>query len=120
MVGLTDLVDKIENNMFNLESIDFDHSLKKYSCGSFFNSKSYYHTVILGCTHYNFIKNKIFDHFRPLEVLDGTTYLIINLERFLKNKKSLVKYKRFSIFFIGKNAKQNEKFFLKNFQKNQN
>ena len=116
VVGLVNLVDEIERNMFNLEFVDFGHSLKEYSCGCFFNIKRHYRTVILGCTHYNFIKNKIFDHFQPQKIIDGTTFLIFNLKKYLKSDKSLEKIKRFSILFIRQNAKENQYFFEKSGQ----
>ena len=65
---------------------------------------------------YSFIKNKIFDHFQPQKIIDGTTFLIFNLKKYLKSDKSLEKIKRFSILFIGQNAKENQYFFEKSGQ----
>lgn len=120
VVGLLDLVCKIEDNIFDLEKVDFVRSLKESSCGQFIDVKGYYNTVILGCTHYNFIKIKISDHFQPQKIIDGTTFLIFNLKKYLKNKKSIENTKRFSVFFIGENAKENQYFFEKSGQFGQN
>ena len=58
-VGLKKLVIDIEKNAFNLTDLNFEKHLFD-SVGDFVDKKGFYDVVILGCTHYVFIKNKIF------------------------------------------------------------
>ena len=108
-VGIFDLASEIESNMFSLEKINFLNcrtngktDLKKYKKGQFEN-------LILGCTHYNFIKNQIVDHFQPQNVYDGTLNLINQIQKTLKQRKSLGNTYKNSTLFIGKNSKRLEK-----------
>ena len=115
VVGLDYLVNDVENNMFNLEKVDFKHNLD-FTTGRFISAKGYYDTVILGCTHYIFIKNKIFDHFCPKKIISGNDYLILAVDKFLKNDKRSVKHLCFKPIFIGDCAYDNEKFYVKSGQ----
>ena len=106
VVGLKDLASIIEKNVLNLDRFDFNEYFNFVVKKNDLTSN--YANVILGCTHFNFIKNQIFVHFRPQNLCDGTENLLINLQKFYKNDKSLDKYKRFYPLFIGKNGKLNE------------
>lgn len=112
-VAMLDLAYMIEQNMFSLGKVDFSSSLLQRSIGDFNNQKGYYDKVILGCTHYNFIKKQILDHFLPKTLIDGTFNTINVLVKYLKNTKSLEKYKRFEDLFIGECAFMNKLFFEK-------
>ena len=104
VVGLKDLACDIENNVLDLSCVNFGANLKRY-VGYFCNKKYFYQTVILGCTHYEFIKNQIFDHFCPQKMISGIDFLVKNLSHTLKNNKSLVNDKDFDVLFIGDNAR---------------
>ncbi len=110
ILALKNVVTDIETNINNLSKINIDKNLC-LSEGFFVNKKGYYDTVILGCTHYVFIKNKIFDHFCPRKIISGNEFTAIKVRDFLLEQDLLVKHKRFEINFIGKYAKINEKFF---------
>ncbi len=108
-VGLKDLAWLIEKNIFNIDTFDF----KKY-CSNVLKinvKKGYYRNVILGCTHYNFLKKQISIHFRPQNIYDGTENLIKQLKLFLSIQKTLEKNKAFDVLFVGKNAKFNNQIY---------
>ncbi|MBO7345747.1 MAG: aspartate/glutamate racemase family protein [Clostridia bacterium] len=115
VLGLKGLVKDIEYNMFNARAVDLEKSLKELE-GSFIKQKGYYNTVILGCTHYIFIKNKIFDYFCPQNIISGNEITAKKVKEHLQNTKSLVKYKRLSVLFIGDCSKINEEYFVKSGQ----
>lgn len=98
----------IESNPFNLNSLD----LYKHF-GSLKYTKGYFDNVILGCTHYELIKNQIFDHFCPKNILSGSAFTLQNLSAYLKTLKSLDFINRNEVLFIGKNAKFNKSVFEK-------
>ena len=102
--GLKDLALIIEKNVFKLDTYDFNKYFSDVVCVK----KSGYENVILGCTHYNFIKNQILVHFRPQNLYDGTENLIKIMKRHFQGEKSSVNNKCFNILFVGTNAKFNE------------
>lgn len=69
--------------------------------------------VILGCTHYFFIKNKILDHLKPLEILSGDHYTAKFVKNYLKNIKLLDISLQNHILFYGAHARINEKVWQK-------
>ncbi len=110
-VGFYDLAKQIDKKIFNVNTVNFlsceyisSLDLKNVKKGEFFN-------LIIGCTHYNFIKNQIINHFRPQKVFDGTECLLLNLSKYIKSGKRLDNYLQNQVLFIGKNAKFNEKVF---------
>lgn len=109
VVGMKDLAEDIEKNCFNLDSIDFYNHLENRSVGDFVKGKGEYGAVILGCTHYNFIKNKIFDHLKPQAIISSEDFLPLLSYNKENNGKSLVKNKRFSVLFVGGDACRNKK-----------
>jgi len=115
-VGLPTLVKHIEYNKYSLDSVNFEKALYEAHVGDFIDKKGYYDTVILGCTHYYFIKNKILDHFCPQNVDCGHDLTIKSLGRFLLNNKSLVNNKRFEILFVGDCGVSNKYFWEKSGQ----
>lgn len=119
ILGLADLAKQIENNVGDLSKVDFAKSINNPNNVFFSNShnkNSRYDTVILGCTHYFFVKNKILDHFRPQNLISGTPFTAGAVFRYLKSVKSIEKNNRFSIKFIGNSAYFNEQFFKKSGQ----
>ena len=113
-VGLKDLAGDIERNAFSLNKVNFERHLNLV--GLDMKNIKDYKTVILGCTHYNFIKNKISAHLKPQKFLSGEFFTAKQVEKFLKTTKSLVKYKRYQVLFVGANYKQNRLFFEKSGQ----
>ncbi len=109
-VGLKTLASQIEKNMFCLNDISIKDSLANKS-GLFVDKPNYYHTVILGCTHYFFVKNRIFNYLKPREIIFGETFTAKAVERYLKSLKLLGKNKGNNILFLGENAKLNQNFF---------
>lgn len=111
LAPLSFLAKDIEKNAFDLDSVDLNEHLK--NCRSeFVNEKYYYDEVILGCTHYFFVKNKISNHFCPRKITSGGETTAKLLSEFLAKQKSLVKIKDFSIKFVGEHAFFNEKFYF--------
>ena len=43
--------------------------------------------IILGCTHYFFIKNKIFNHLKPPKFLSGNFFCAQNVKKYLQSSK---------------------------------
>lgn len=113
-VGLKDLAGDIERNAFSLNKVNFERHLN--SVGLDVKNIKDYKTVILGCTHYNFIKNKISAHLKPLKILSGEFFTAKQVEKFLITTKSLVIHKRNQLLFVGENHKQNRLFFEKSGQ----
>lgn len=141
------LASDIEKNVFNLDLIDVENhvgeSLNSFCKNlttfdttlttrkedfSFDHQKGRFKVIVLGCTHYFFIKNKIFNHFQPQLIVRGETFTAKKVKRELKELKSIVKFKGNKILFFGKNSSYNKKVFdllmdnnskiLKNLQKN--
>ena len=106
VVGLKDLALIIERNILNLHNFNFSDYFATIDKAN--NLKGHYETVILGCTHYNFIKKQIFVHFRPQNFYSGTENLIKMMKKVYRQQKSLVKNNRFGTLFIGNNARLNE------------
>lgn len=116
VLGLKNLVVDIEKNLLDINIIDISVNLLK-SDGFFVDEKGYYDTVILGCTHYCFIKNKIFNHFCPKKIISGNTFTAKKVKEYLNANKLLVKHKRFDVEFIGESADINQFFYVKSGQK---
>ncbi len=109
-VGLKDLALDIENNAFNLSAVSIAKSFQSADCKNL-NCNGLYDCVILGCTHYFFVKNKIFDHLKPQKIIFGEKFTAQTVYNFLKNQKTLDNFRQNQVFFIGKTAKFNRKFF---------
>lgn len=72
--------------------------------------KGSFETIILGCTHYFFIKNKIFNHLKPPNFSSGNVFCAQNVKKYLQSSKTLEKTKQNQILFIGKNKEKNRQF----------
>ena len=112
IIGFSDLAKDIEENKFNLERVNFQkHLYKEIEKRRLKLDKI--DNVILGCTHYHFIKNQILDHFRPKKIFDGgeitanKLLLDVGLTRITK------KDSKNQVIFIGDNKRENKRFFQK-------
>ncbi len=115
-VALPNLAATIENNAGNLENSDVDGELTKaLTLGglSAYDKTGAFDNVILGCTHYAFVQNKIFNHFKPKIISNGNFYTAKVVSKKLKNLKSSVNNKGFELRFVGENARFNRFFFEK-------
>ncbi len=106
------LAKDIENNVFDKSKIDLKTHFAE-SKGDFHREKGYYDAVILGCTHYLFLKSEIIDHFCPKQCLSGGRSTAKAVASFLKASKSLGNNKQFSVKFIGDYATHNRKVYEK-------
>ncbi len=103
-----DLAFEIENNINNLDKIRLYEIIEP-----FFQPIE---TIVLGCTHYFFIKKRILDHFDHQKVKNiiCSEDLIVNcIQKNTKTRKSLVKFKRNKILFLDDFQNKNELFFTK-------
>ncbi len=105
VIGLPNLVKDIENNLFSLNKVNIKRHIP--------NRNICCETLILGCTHYNFVKFGIIDHFRPAKILSGAEFTVKQVENILRLRKSLVIPRRFEVLFVGKNSKLNQIFWEK-------
>ncbi len=102
ILPLKDLAKGIEDNLFNLNDIDISRFIPPL--------KQKFDAVILGCTHYNFVKNQIFNHLKPLLITDGIENTINKaLSSGLFQKTSVIPLQNTTIF-IGNSKKINEIF----------
>lgn len=104
-LGLSALVREIENNLSRVDSVKIGRFLP--------NKKFFFDTLILGCTHFNFVKNQIFNHFCPLKITSGADATIDNVKKFLCYQKSLENTSQNNVLFIGENKKINSYFWGK-------
>ena len=105
-LGLENLAKDIEENVFNLNLVDLN-----YHFSSILNEKKRFETVILGCTHYEFIKNKIFNHLKPQNMISGVNFTLKALINYFKEPKSIDKTWRNEVYFIGKSADYNKEIY---------
>ncbi len=108
VVGLKKLVKDIENNVFDKSKINIKDNLA-YSSGYFVDKKSYYDTVILGCTHYEFLKNEFFNHFCPRKCVSGTNNTVKMICNYFNIQKKSVNHRGKKVLFIGEDAVLNKK-----------
>ena len=101
-LGLGGLARDIENNLYSLEKVDIKFHLK--------DVKEKFDTVILGCTHYFFVKNQIIDHLKPLHITDGSFYTIERFGKVIHNLNSSGIPSHNEPEFIGKNKETNKCF----------
>ncbi len=119
-VGFIDLVSKMERNLFCLEKVNFLDCKTNTLVELNSYKKRQFENVILGCTHYIFLKKQIYDHFQPQTLLDGSANLIREMQATIKKPKSSVFLYKNRTLFIGENAKLNELFYYKSGQINSN
>jgi len=92
------LAELIENNIFNLNNINLDIILK--------NIKNY-DNLVLGCTHYIFIKQQLIKYFK-INIYDGNLGTVKNLQRYLISF-NLQNNKSGKIYFEGSGRRKNNK-----------
>ncbi len=109
VLGFKNLAQDVEENAFFLDGINIEKNLKN-SCGKFVDKKGYYDTLILGCTHYFFVKNKILDHFCPQKIISGNDYTVKCVQNYFSKCKKSVNHLQNQVLFVGKSAKVNENF----------
>ena len=115
VVPLKDLAADIEKNKFDLSRAD----IKKHFYGN--NEldaaldafRGEVDTVILGCTHYVFVKRVFVDHFKPQAVTSGNHATANRVHYCLKKNGLCENDKEFTIDFIGDAAEENLKFYKK-------
>ena len=112
-VSLPNLAKEIEDNVLNIPSVN----IKKHLTAQYLQKKVF-DRVILGCTHYHYVKNQILDHFCPKFIDSGNHFTVNFATKFLSNKKSVGKTYRNSILFLGESAKKNEKIYYEVVKKN--
>lgn len=86
--GLANLIEK--SILENSSSKDIDKYLTKLFSGV---KKDEISTIVLGCTHYVFIKDMIKKYFPSKNILDGNKGTIIYLKKILQDKNLLNKQK---------------------------
>ncbi len=112
VVGLPNLAEDIEKHAFSLGKVNFKEHMKLYSTGCFVDEYGYYDTIILGCTHYYFIKNQIFNHFFPQRLDCGHNFTVKELYRVLQSCKLSDNYCHFGVKFVGESEKFNKLFWV--------
>jgi len=129
MAGLKELARDIEDGIFNLTTINYrkrfdyiNNVFNKEFCQKIFYKEypfDHFYQVILGCTHYNFAKKIIFDHFLPTKLSCGINNTVNMVkkgffdQKIAKNIPNLSDLSR--IEFVGSGAKINRKVFLECF-----
>lgn len=100
-----------KHHLFLANKIKGDNSLSKlttkqylltteYKINKTYSKSNCNLVVVLGCTHYFFIKNQIIDHFRPQYVLSGVEYAVNYFYKNFYKPKSFVKHKENKVLFI--------------------
>lgn len=128
------LASAIEKNAFYLNNINIEKELDEcrvYFCTGNFaaggapvaknlparsllsptDHRARFDAVILGCTHYLFVKNKIVDHLQPVLTICGNDFTVKAVTKFFKKHKSSVFKRKNEPLFIGSYADFNEKFY---------
>lgn len=106
VVPLPNLAAEIERNAFSLGMVNLKNHLP--------NDKGFFKrfdNVILGCTHYELIKNEFIDHFCPANIICPTRFTVNSVAEKLKSGKSSVNTCKNQIFFVGKNSEINKNFY---------
>lgn len=102
IMPLPNLASDIERNKYNVENIDINLHIK---C-----PPKRYESVILGCTHYEFIKYKIFNHLKPLKITSGVINTVLSVKSFCANSKKPEINSKNQIVFIGDDSAENYNF----------
>ncbi len=109
VIPCKNLAGDIENNVFDLSSVNLKDVLKSISINV--------SRVILGCTHYYYLKNQI-ANLTGVEVLSGFEEVKNELYFELKNNSLLKTKGKQKVAFIGKFRKKNEKVYHEILKKN--
>lgn len=98
------LVEAIEKDPFGANRIDVSLYLNGID--------NDYETVILGCTHYFFVKVGICDHLQPKRIVSGEDDLVYAMKKFPIFAKNTKKPEKNRVLFIGDSKTLNEKIFI--------
>lgn len=98
------LAKEIEENLFDLSKVNVEKELPFF--GVSFN------TVILGCTHYEYVKKRIFNHLKPLKIIDGMDFTIEKMKNSGNFNLSGKIDRKNQVKFVGDKKILNEKFWL--------
>lgn len=108
LFSLSRLAKEIELNVFNIDNVTLNQHLPSaYTC------YKGYDTVILGCTHYDYVKNKIIDHFCPKKILSGKENTIDRLREWLKKYPTPKNTSKNQVIFLGENSNFNNDVYFK-------
>lgn len=114
VIGFYYLAEDIETCNGHFEKIDLDYHLKNsYINTTFSQTKIPFGDLIIGCTHYNFIKNKIFAYFDHQEMVSGDVLTTNSIAKELKSQKLFENNYQNEILFLGANAEKNYNIFNK-------
>lgn len=115
IVPLCDLAVDIEQNKFNLKNVDIKNCFygnNELDC-ALDRFGGVVDTVILGCTHYDFVKDQFLDHFRPRTITSGNALTAKRVYYCLHKNGLYEKHQKFTIDFIGNSAEINFNFYNK-------
>lgn len=99
---LVSLAADIEENKYDLTRVDLDYHLTQAKV-----PRINVDNIILGCTHYFFVKNQFIDHFCPRRILLGEKFTALRLKKYLHKNGLSAKNKDFTVDFIGENSEEN-------------
>ncbi len=105
---LANLATDIEKNKMRLGFVDIKNHI---SVNTSLNSASRPETLILGCTHYFFVKKQFTDHFCPRKIYSGEEETAKRVKKYLNKNALMSKNKEFTVDFIGENAEENFNFY---------
>lgn len=95
----------IEKNKMNLSAVNLKTHVGEMATGGFPD------TLILGCTHYFFVKKQFIDHFCPRKVLSGEELTVKRLSDYIAANGLKRKGKDFTVDFAGENSEENFNFY---------
>lgn len=101
---LASLAADIERHKTDLSAVDIKNHIKA-------DNRVSPETLILGCTHYFFVKKQFIDHFCPRNVYSGERETADRVKRYLSENGLMSKSEKFSIDFIGENTEENFNFY---------
>ena len=105
-LSLPNLAIEIERKINDLNSVEVLSHLKKANC-----TFELYDTVVLGCTHYYFVKNQIINHLKPREIDCCSNYTAERVCNYLFNNDILENDSKNQVIFIGNCALINQQFY---------
>lgn len=108
LLALPNLAMDIERNFESLEKVNVFNHLKTAN----FDFEDY-DSVVLGCTHYFFVKNQIINHLKPRYLDCCSYYTAIKLKNYLTENKILENSSKNQTLFIGDSFDKNQNFFNK-------
>lgn len=105
---LKNLAADIEKHKYGLQFIDIKNHLP-VNTRSLAGAKP--DALILGCTHYFFVKKQFIDHFCPRNVYSGEETTAKRVAKFMSENRLCTNNQDFTVDFIGENAEENYNFY---------